>query len=207
MSQSDISFSHFLNVNDPHGYVTDGKTSEILHYQQLKKSWVHIETDSGQPRLASGVEQFTVQESQNQFGVSIQGQQVFFSPDYRADWKQSIENRGRRSELIFVTDKEGGIYAGFKSRGIFHHSSFLSGAPVAMAGTLVIDPTGKLIGVSNFSGHYQATKDHCIQFLHQLRQNGVDLNNLDFGFANIIDGDMDVFHGRAADWLIVHARN
>lgn len=207
LSQSDVSFSHFLNISDPHGYATDGKTPEILNYQQLKKSWAHTEAESGQPRLASGVEQFTAQESQKLFSVSIQGQQVLFSPDYRADWKQSIENRGRRSELIFVTDKEGTIYAGLKNRGIFHHSSFLSGAPVAMAGTLLISPTGELLGTSNFSGHYQATEDHCIRFLHQLRQNGVDLNNLNFGFAKVIDGDIDISQGKAADWLIANSRN
>jgi hypothetical protein len=201
LSRSNILYDQLWKVKDPDAFVTDGNSPVILDYERLKKSWVYTGAEDGASYLVAGVDQFTAEESAKHFGVSIEGQKVLFSSSYHEDWANKIQSSPHPSELIFVTDKEGKIYAGFKERAIFHHSSFLSGAPVAMAGTLVVDSNGKLCGVSNLSGHYQPTEKHCIRFLHQLRQMGVELNHLNFIFAKLIDDDIRTFRGNAGEWL------
>lgn len=194
-----------LMVEDPFHYVSVLGSNNVVNQERLEKSWIYTGADDGN-YLASGVDQFTAEESERRFGVLIEGQEVLMSPNYHAAWKQHIESSQRPLELIFVTDKEGKMYAGFKEKGMFQHSSFLSGAPVAMAGTLIIGPKGRLQGVSNLSGHYNPTENHSIQFLHQLRQNGVNLNNLDFTSAKPDGEDFNVFRGKAADWLRENSR-
>jgi hypothetical protein len=67
---------------------------------------------------------------------------------------------------IFVLDIESThIYAARKIKGRFHHSSFLAGAPVKCAGTLIIQE-GKLVGFTLHSGHYRPDKKG-IEYLHE----------------------------------------
>jgi len=153
------------------------------------------------------VQQFTPAQSEKLFKVSIRGDQVSFSPDYRADWKEKISH-SYESELIFVVDKEGSIYAGFKETGVFHHSSFLSGAPVAMAGTLTIHSTGQLIGMSNASGHYQPALSQCAKFFSQLKAQNVNLSALDFAmYSEGGQGLSTVDVMSAKFWLDIYNRN
>lgn len=76
---------------------------------------------------------------------------------------------------IFVMDRTGQIYASTRHAvGKFHHSSFLSGQPVASAGELVVDH-GKLKLVSNKSGHYHPTCALDDQVLSELRDRGLNV--------------------------------
>lgn len=54
----------------------------------------------------------------------------------------------------FVMDNEHNVYIAEKERNEFQHSSFLSGADVSCAGLLKIKH-GKVIAISNESGHYK----------------------------------------------------
>lgn len=74
---------------------------------------------------------------------------------------------------IFVMDRHGNIYISkFSKKGVFHHSSFLSGQPVAAAGDIRIEK-GRITDISRTSGHYQPTSKQLRQFLHRLTQLGV----------------------------------
>ncbi len=55
---------------------------------------------------------------------------------------------------IFVMDQKDVIYAGTHVLGIFHHSSFLAGAPVKSAGEMIVT-TGVLRVLTGKSGHYK----------------------------------------------------
>jgi hypothetical protein len=54
----------------------------------------------------------------------------------------------------------------------FHHSSFLSGRRVRCAGMIVID-NGKVVGLSNNSGHYRPGKEHLLKLYMAFRQKNV----------------------------------
>jgi len=74
-------------------------------------------------------------------------------------------------KAIFVVDAEGRIYAGEPWAGKFHHSSFLAGEPVSMAGEFVLDTQGRLVEITNQSGHYRPTLEQYVSFLRDLAPN------------------------------------
>ncbi len=88
-------------------------------------------------------------------------------------------NGGR---AIFVMDENGRIYASKEHiPGEFHHSSFLSGQPVAAAGELGVKD-GKVHLISNQSGHYKPGEEAMGQFMrHLFKREGahLDLENFD----------------------------
>ncbi|MEN8907608.1 MAG: hypothetical protein ABF289_16780 [Clostridiales bacterium] len=58
-----------------------------------------------------------------------------------------------QSAGIYVMDEFGNLFVSISHTEKFHHSSFLSGKPVAGAGEIIIEK-GKLIFINNKSGHY-----------------------------------------------------
>ncbi|MCZ8379334.1 hypothetical protein O6P37_10700 [Mycobacterium sp. CPCC 205372] len=83
-------------------------------------------------------------------------------------------NHGGRA--IFVMDAHGNLYAStFQKFRVFHHSSFLAGAPVAGAGELVVK-NGRIELLSDCSGHYQPGLALTQQVLDQLASQGIRLD-------------------------------
>ncbi|MGZ8414489.1 MAG: hypothetical protein ACXW05_17310 [Gemmatirosa sp.] len=87
-----------------------------------------------------------------------------FAPDGRAT---TIDGSPFRTEFmetahsgvgwaVFVVDLEGRMYANSHTVGYFHHSTFLAGRPVAAAGEVLIDPTGRIRFITAKTGHYKA---------------------------------------------------
>jgi hypothetical protein len=75
-------------------------------------------------------------------------------------------------------DEHGQIFVSkFQKVGEFHHSSFLSGKPVASAGELKIT-NGVIEEISRKSGHYQPTKNINKQIITHLKNNGVETKNI-----------------------------
>ncbi|KAG8479862.1 hypothetical protein CXB51_029586 [Gossypium anomalum] len=70
------------------------------------------------------------------------------------------------------------LYAGKKKKGMFHHSSFLAGGVTLAAGRLVVEH-GDLKSISAYSGHYRPTDDSLDSFLSFLKENGVNLNEVE----------------------------
>ena len=83
-------------------------------------------------------------------------------------------------KAIFVLDAAGDLLltTDFET-GRFHHSSFVAGAPVAAAGEMTIQ-NGKLLSLSNRSGHYTPQRSSLGLVLERLRQLGsVDLKEVE----------------------------
>jgi RHS repeat-associated protein len=82
---------------------------------------------------------------------------------------------------IFVMSPQGSIYLGSHGRpGSFHHSSFLSGGDVASAGEMIVKD-GKIIEVSNKSGHYKPAQTLNDQLFDELGDKGMaksDIGNI-----------------------------
>lgn len=82
------------------------------------------------------------------------------------------------AKWIFVMSTSKRLYAGQKKKGIFHHSSFLAGGATFVAGRLVVKD-GILKCISAYSGHYRPTDDLLDSFLSFLKENGVNLDEVE----------------------------
>jgi hypothetical protein len=83
-----------------------------------------------------------------------------------------------RPRAIFVVNAQGEIYAStYQEKGYFHHSSLANGQPVAAAGELVVE-NGKLISISNQSGHYKPGDNETMQLVDSLRGQGLDVTGV-----------------------------
>ncbi|KAA8539159.1 hypothetical protein F0562_025851 [Nyssa sinensis] len=89
------------------------------------------------------------------------------------DTSQIVEG----SKWIFVMSTSQRLYAGEKRKGLFHHSSFLAGGATLAAGRIRAD-CGKLKSVSAYSGHYRPTDENLSSFLAFLKDNGVNLEEV-----------------------------
>ncbi|KAL7243057.1 hypothetical protein ACSBR1_015465 [Camellia fascicularis] len=88
-----------------------------------------------------------------------------------------------RVKWTFVVSTSKRLYAGQKKKGLFHHSSFLSGGATLAAGRLEAED-GTLKSISPYSGHYRPTDDSLDNFLSFLNENGVNLDEIEIRKAN-----------------------
>ncbi|WP_225729985.1 MULTISPECIES: hypothetical protein [unclassified Nocardia] len=78
---------------------------------------------------------------------------------------------------IFVMDENGDLYSAPQHiAGVFHHSSFLAGAPAAGAGEIRVS-NGHLDLISDHSTHYRPTRELTRQVVEHLRENGVHIDD------------------------------
>ncbi|KAG1330989.1 hypothetical protein COCNU_02G009570 [Cocos nucifera] len=68
-------------------------------------------------------------------------------------------------------------YLGPKKKGMFHHSSFLAGGATVAAGRFTAE-NGILKSIWAYSGHYRPSDENLSKFLSLLRENGVDLDQV-----------------------------
>ena len=78
---------------------------------------------------------------------------------------------------IFVMAPDNSLYANNHKTDVFHHSSFLSGAPVQSAGEIAVD-NGKVVAITSKSGHYRPDKGSFVRILYWLKQHGVNLQGI-----------------------------
>ncbi|KAI4377447.1 hypothetical protein MLD38_015070 [Melastoma candidum] len=81
------------------------------------------------------------------------------------------------SKWIFVLSTTRAFYVGEKKKGVFQHSSFLSGAAITAAGRLV-SHNGILEAIWPYSGHYHPTEENFREFIGFLEEHHVDLSNV-----------------------------
>ncbi|KAL5559456.1 hypothetical protein UlMin_035667 [Ulmus minor] len=81
------------------------------------------------------------------------------------------------SKWIFVLSTSRSLYVGQKKKGVFQHSSFLSGGATTAAGRLVAHE-GVLEAIWPYSGHYLPTEDNFKEFISFLQEYQVDLSNV-----------------------------
>jgi hypothetical protein len=80
--------------------------------------------------------------------------------------------RGANGVQMFVVDRYGRIYAGRAVSGRFHHGSFLAGGDVAAAGEWRVFH-GRIMRITDDSGHYLPHSRFLRQFVALLRRQGV----------------------------------
>ncbi|CAH8341899.1 unnamed protein product [Eruca vesicaria subsp. sativa] len=99
--------------------------------------------------------------------------------DGRLMYKQNMTliNSTEESKTIFVLSTTRTLYVGQKKKGVFQHSSFLSGGATTAAGRLVARD-GILEAIWPYSGHYLPTEDNFKEFISFLEENNVDLTNV-----------------------------
>lgn len=89
------------------------------------------------------------------------------------DTVRSAALPSEKNEAIFVMSSSGEIFASSENEpGKFHHSSLAGGERVAAAGTIRVEQ-GRLVGISNASGHYQPGGWQTEQALTSLELQGV----------------------------------
>jgi hypothetical protein len=93
------------------------------------------------------------------------------------------KNDSENAKWIFVMSTSKKLYAGKKKKGLFHHSSFLAGGATLAAGRLEAED-GILKSISAYSGHYRPTDETLETFLSYLRENGVNLDEVEIRKPN-----------------------
>ena len=88
------------------------------------------------------------------------------------DTKDMASNFSGNGFGIFVMGQDGQVYVGSHKVGVFHHSSFLAGGNVAGAGEMAVSG-GKLVELTNKSGHYQPDDAHNVQVISELKDAGI----------------------------------
>jgi len=88
-------------------------------------------------------------------------------------------NTGDKSDgAIYVIDSQGRMYASTENQlGVFHHTSFTGGEPVASAGHVVVKD-GKLLHINNASGHYRPDVGMLQQGVEVLADRGLDMGEV-----------------------------
>uniref|UniRef100_A0A1J3EZ07 IQ domain-containing protein IQM1 n=1 Tax=Noccaea caerulescens TaxID=107243 RepID=A0A1J3EZ07_NOCCA len=89
----------------------------------------------------------------------------------------TLLNSTEEFKSIFVLSTTRTLYVGQKKKGVFQHSSFLSGGATTAAGRLVARD-GILEAIWPYSGHYLPTEDNFKEFISFLEENNVDLTNV-----------------------------
>ncbi|XP_073129428.1 IQ domain-containing protein IQM1-like [Henckelia pumila] len=90
----------------------------------------------------------------------------------------SLLNSDEDSKWIFVLSTSRTLYVGKKKKGVFQHSSFLSGGATTSAGRLIV-ANGILKALWRHSGHYLPTEDNFKEFISFLEEHHVDMTNVE----------------------------
>lgn len=90
------------------------------------------------------------------------------------DTRQAKTNDGK-SAAIFVMNAQGEIFSStYQEAAYMHHSSLSGGEPVAAAGEIVVED-GRVVAITNQSGHYLPDSKLTDQLITSLRAQGLDL--------------------------------
>ncbi|KIW07844.1 uncharacterized protein PV09_01761 [Verruconis gallopava] len=90
---------------------------------------------------------------------------------------QLLQKSVKPNSWIFVADTSFRLYVGIKQSGTFQHSSFLRGSRISAAGLIKIKD-GQLRKLSPLSGHYRPPTRNFRQFVHSLKDAGVDMSHV-----------------------------
>ena len=118
-------------------------------------------------------------------------------PPKAYDTKDAYSVHSGKGWAIYVMGGGGQIYAAPHKISRFHHSSFLAGAATAGAGELKV-ADGKLVGITNKSGHYQPGRKHMLQVLQEFSSKGVGLSGV---MLKLFDPEPKVYPGGAEKFM------
>lgn len=93
-------------------------------------------------------------------GLLYQGEELFDT--------SKMHSKGSIGKAAFIITSEGEILAAEHKGGEFHHSSFMSGERVAMAGMIEVKD-GKIMEINNVSGHYKPGEHNMVHGLQLVK--------------------------------------
>lgn len=115
---------------------------------------------------------------------------MLFKGSFPRKWKDAIESNPDATLLLFVVDREHKLHVSlyaFTEHGRMHHSSFLNGAPVRVAGCMMLDNQYNIKSISNESGHYAPGVEPLYDYVDYLRRN----NKIDVERVEVEDSSLD----------------
>ncbi|KAK7392752.1 hypothetical protein VNO78_21199 [Psophocarpus tetragonolobus] len=139
----------------------------------------------------------------------------YLGPAERMDYEVVIENgmlffkkSGKPvattgdAKWIFVLSTSKTLYVGQKNKGTFQHSSFLAGGATLSAGRLVVE-NGVLKAVWPHSGHYLPTKENFEELMLFLKENNVDLTDVEKNpdEEDVATMNQDLFRDNASETM------
>lgn len=167
---STLPFINWLEVNRPELSKLQ-KVAYLKSNQERKNYQIFFSDGVVQTRSSRKVQYETKETQKTQEKVKL----VPFDTTH-----ESTEHSGKGT-AIFVIGANKQFYAGSHIRGQFHHSSFLGGEAIMGAGELKTNSEGKILEVSNKSGHYKPNLQQNLNTLHLLQNEyGVDLSSVKF---------------------------
>ncbi|MGK2231227.1 MAG: hypothetical protein ACI92O_000385 [Colwellia sp.] len=128
-----------------------------------------------QPTVQVGVRYLSDREKK-MFSIDINGGVVKDSSGNMMHTGHYSSNAGS-GWAIYVLGFDDRFYCGQHNTNKFHHSSFFSGAPVRAGGEIAINQ-GKIVGLTNKTGHYKARGVELNTVLNQFVQRGVNIDNI-----------------------------
>jgi hypothetical protein len=149
---------------------------EWLHERYIPEM---LETNKGKPlilRFFSNV-QYLDKYQREEKELHIENGVIYNSLGEKFHTGEMKTNVAGNGWAIYVRSTDNRIYAYSHQQNVFHHSSFLSGSPVCSAGELAVS-NGKLIGITNKSGHYKPELNHFYDMMNYLRSRGVALRGV-----------------------------
>lgn len=107
--------------------------------------------------------------------VTISGGLLYTSKNDYFDTAGFVTHFSGPGKAIYVMSPAGNLHVSSHSVGHRHHSSLLAGNPVACAGEIEVK-RGRIVWLSNKSGHYLPGREHLLQVLAMLQKKGVPLD-------------------------------
>ena len=125
---------------------------------------------------AAGVRYLSAQEREN-YRVDIRGGKATDPSGAAFSTAGMFSHESGNGWGIFAMGFQNLLYVAEHAVGAFHHSSFFSGAPIKSAGEICVN-NGKVVGLTNKTGHYKAGPAELKAMLVVLRALGVNLATL-----------------------------
>jgi hypothetical protein len=155
-----------------------GKRLERLRLFWLKEGanksffdWLDVNEEKLGDIARKEVKYFDAEE-RRYYEVKIKGNRIVAADENRL--RAALRN-SPNGEVMFVEDREGRMFAFPKFKYELHHSSFLAGTKVAMAGLMEVDADLRVRTITNHSGHYPMGEDKLEAFLSRLEPSGGSL--------------------------------
>lgn len=108
------------------------------------------------------------------------------------DTENMVTHFSGLGKAIYVVSFEGNLHVASHVVGHYHHSSLLAGAHVAGAGEIEVS-NGRVMWISNKSGHYRPSINHLCQTLHLLQKKGVPMT-FRVSVLGAINGNFESVH-------------
>jgi hypothetical protein len=164
-----------------------------------EKYWVEI-VDNGhrhRKNIAPYFDRWKSSDTKDDLNTWLQSIQLpetfkkmqFLDERSRKEYEMHVDQEGRvftakdgyltlsQKESLFVIGPDERWYVAKQEKRRFHHCSFFAGGAVKSAGQLIVEK-GKIIAISNESGHYEPSKEMLDRALTSLQQQGVDTQHI-----------------------------